>query len=250
MQVEGPLPSSTSDARSACSQQQFAVVTTFRCSLPSMLKPKSQTLRNSDIVGHQNILVLQSSIGVQHAMWAIRWPISWARPLRVSVEGARAVPAVLMGQRLLIGHSFHGVAPMHETRRWIVQEIEKFPQTSSPAAAEKVAGSMTSAQLTGVITGFAGNGWPSVRLSLEAAQLSPLQSRVVLVKPQLSDGALLMRGQKLQLEAVQDDNKTHWKAVAVLAEVVQKRKCIHPTRAAGLCMNCPRRRSSRSTRQR
>ena len=117
--------------------------------------------------------------------------------------------------------------------------------------------STPSVQLTGVIIGFGGNGWPSVRLSPESEQLSLSRSRIVLAEPFVPSGTLLMRGQKLKLELA-DGGQQHgpapasrsWKAIAVLAEAPGRRKCIHPTRVAALCADCPRRKASKGIRSR
>ena len=134
--------------------------------------------------------------------------------------------------------------------RWVAQHC-----LNSMAVRESSSGTDAATMLTGVVTGFGGNGWPSVRLSPETVRLSSSHGRLVLAEPSLPcKKTLLMRGQRVELELVSspsserqsgDEGKAHWKAVAVLAEAASRKKCIHPTRVAALCLNCPRRKASK-----
>lgn len=81
-----------------------------------------------------------------------------------------------------------------------------------------------SADGTGVVVGFGRQGWPLVRLGEQ--QLGPVDPGDVIV----------MRGQTLRL----DQQEGQWRILEVL-EGPRKKKCIHPTRVAGLCKSCPRR---------
>ena len=47
---------------------------------------------------------------------------------------------------------------------------------------------------------------------------------------------VVMRGQTLRL----DQQEGQWRILEVL-EGPRKKKCVHPTRVAGLCKSCPRR---------
>lgn len=74
----------------------------------------------------------------------------------------------------------------------------------------------------GEVVGFGRRGWPLVRL----------EAQTVLVDPA---GHLLVRGQQLKLSGALDSLK-----ILELLEVPRRKKCIHPTRVAGLCKSCPR----------
>ena len=82
---------------------------------------------------------------------------------------------------------------------------------------------------TGMVVGFGRQGWPLVRLGAENTE-----GPVILVDP---GEAVLVRGQLLKLE----DGK-----ILELLEGPKKKKCVHPTRVAGLCKTCPRRKGKLS----
>ena len=88
----------------------------------------------------------------------------------------------------------------------------------------------------GTVVGFDRTGGPLVRLESEGREVpqeAQGNTQVVLSNP---NHALLMRGQMLKL-GYENGN---WKILNVL-EGPRRKKCIHPTRVAGLCKICPRR---------
>ena len=157
---------------------------------------------------------------------------AWTLQTRVSLNG----PGFLNARKVL--DSFDGRSVFARSMRWTAADSHTPLSPPSP--------------MTGVIVGFARNGWPSVRLSQEAAQHARSAS-VVVAEPSLPDGTLLMRGQRLKLaisgEGLDGNERdTSWRAIAVLTETgPKKKKCIHPTRVAALCSNCPRRTKKRIT---
>ncbi|CAE8623724.1 unnamed protein product, partial [Polarella glacialis] len=136
----------------------------------------------------------------------------------------------------------------------------------------------------GVIVGFGGDGWPLVRPeatgSDEAVDEQSKHAGRAVIAAQLAVDfkAPLMRGQRVLLQlaaaisesqqvqcrelatSVQTENtapssslaeessQEAWILVSILAATSgpEKRRCIHPTRVASLCNNCPRRKGSGS----
>ena len=93
-----------------------------------------------------------------------------------------------------------------------------------PAMADTAVRWLSTSAGTGVVVGFGRQGWPLVRLGEQ--QLGPVDPGDVVV----------MRGQTWRL----DQQEGQWRILEVL-EGPRKKKCVHPTRVAGLCKSCPRR---------
>lgn len=83
-----------------------------------------------------------------------------------------------------------------------------------------------SASPVALVVGFGRQGWP----------LMQFEDQQLLMKP---PETLVMRGQQWKLHLVDDE----WQILEPVEELgkLPKKKCIHPTRVAALCKNCPRR---------
>jgi len=126
--------------------------------------------------------------------------------------------------------------------------------------------------------GFGGDGWPLVRPEAVDEQSKHAGRAVIAAQLAVDFKAPLMRGQRVLLQlaaaisesqqvqcrelatSVQTENtapssslaeessQEAWILVSILAATSgpEKRRCIHPTRVASLCNNCPRRKGSGS----
>jgi len=168
---------------------------------------------------------------------------AWRRPaVQHTNGGGWRCPAV---QRTNVG----GCVPFMHRRCFSLQATPMVHATSSVALDESrgsetsaegvVTGSETSAE--GVVTGFTNDGRAVVRLSAGLPGTTVGNSNVS--RDVLVSGRLLMRGLRVQL--MQHDDSGEWLAVPMPGQRRPKNKCIHPTRAGGLCRDCPRRKTGR-----
>jgi len=107
------------------------------------------------------------------------------------------------------------------------------------------------------VVSFRKDGWPMVRLNVDtplapasevlpsaAAPHMPASGAAACVVPArpcaVSQGPLI-RGQRVLVGRHGEGAGEGWAVLELLPSEPKKRRCIHPTRAAGLCRNCPRR---------
>mmetsp|Transcript_139306 Transcript_139306/g.277806 ORF Transcript_139306/g.277806 Transcript_139306/m.277806 type:complete len:157 (+) Transcript_139306:3-473(+) len=101
----------------------------------------------------------------------------------------------------------------------------------------------------GVVTGFASDGRALVRLgrARSGANVGNSSASGEASREVVASGQLLMRGLRVQLTQLGDSGE-EWRAVPIPGERQRrpKSRCIHPTRAGGLCKDCPRRKTGRT----